>query len=693
MKIHHLGLLAGAVLAALATMPARADDGAPSTANGCGRLKMVVPLPIPTTRFRMPYPSDARERNQKGHVFLRVLVDKYGFARNPEVVVSSGYAQLDQAAIDSVKDRWRWEPPPPECQESGVITGVTFDWDLVWKEGDVPSHTIYLDDPFYPAQARTRKLSGKGKVEYTISGDNKVTDARVTAGTGSTELDAAMLAAVRTMSFRYGTTSTTFTASQPLEFVPRENPDTFRALMGPAIVPNPSDLPGKVPHFTIVDPYPAPSRSNDCGRATSVFLEAGPVNAGPRYPIEALSSGKQGRTVLDLLVDKTGTVSEATVAETSGSPILDEAAVKGMKGLYHYQAPPPECADQGVRLRNHVDWGAGSGVRRIMAGDPAYPAEAMAAKLSGSGVVQIVRSQDGDLVSTKVLTSTNSPVLDAAMVKYATDMRFTPGTKEFHRLSNVSLALDFIGDPAAMRAAAAAPARRIAPTPPPPGASNDCGRGADVYLAPVDGSHALVQIPMVTAETSLYLFPGLHTPMKPSFQAQGALKMQVLVDKDGKAASVTVAASSAPPEMERAVTGTVKESYRWAPPPPECADRGVMLTVNYISTTAPDELQIYVDDPAYPDAARARSMGAAGVVNIRYHGDKIDDTKVAISAGSPELDAAMIKVASDRLLADVRADPKPYSNIVNLSVMFMPAFVTSPAQQTAQRLHAEAAAP
>ena len=687
------GWLVGMVLAALAVTPAWADDGQykPSAANGCGRLQKVRLTPIYSTRRIAPYPEDAQRRSQAGQTILRLLIDKYGFARNPEVVISSGYAQLDQAAIDSIRDRWRWEPPPPECQESGVVISETYNWNLRGPGSKEKPSPIYLDDPLYPGEARARKQGGTGEVEYTISPDNKVTDAHVTSSTGSPALDAAMIAQIQEWDQDWvlpasATASTSYTAKHRLEFIPHDDPVSLKVLMGPAIIPNPADLPGKPPHFTIVELYPAPSRANDCGRAAPVFLEAGPVNAGPRYPIEALSSGKQGRTVLDLLVDKSGTVSEATVAESSGSPILDEAAVKGMKGLYHYQAPPPECADQGVRLRDHLDWGAGSGVQRIMAGDPAYPAEAVAAKLSGSGVVQIVRSQDGDLVSTKVLTSTNSPVLDAAMVKYATDMRFTPGTKEFHRASNASLALEFLGDPDAMRAAAAAPVRRIAPPAPPPSTANDCGRGGDVYLAPMDNSHVLVPIPMVTVEPATRFRPAqiLH--------AQGALKMQVIVDKDGKPASVTVAASSAPPDMERVVTGTVKENYRWAPPPPECADRGVMLNVNYVYTWAPVRLQIYADDPDYPDAARAKSMGAAGVVQIRYHDNQIDDAKVIVSTNVPELDAAMIRVVSDRLLADMRADPKPRSALQNFALMFMPAFVSSPRQLAAQRSQAQAGA-
>ncbi len=679
--------LTSAVLSASTASSAWADDDtqvAPSTANGCGRLKMVAPLSVPTTRYRAPYPQDARQRNQKGHVLLRVLVDKYGFARNPEVVISSGYAQLDQASIDSVKDRWRWELPPPECQESGVVAGVTFDWNLVRKAGDIPPEMVYLDDAFYPAKARERKLGGEGKVEYTISGDNKVTDARVTASTGSPDLDAAMLAKIRTIRFPYGTTSTNFTASQPFEFVPHDDPDTFKALMGPAIIPNPADLPGTPPRFRYVYPWPAPSLANGCGRDRPVYLEPSPTNSGLAYPVEG--AGKEGRTVIDVLIDKSGTASDVTVTGSSGSQVLDQVVVKGIKGLWHYQAPPLECADSGVHMHIPVDTFYGEARTRIMAGDPTYPAEAVAAKLSGSGVVYIARRADGDLFDARVVTSTNSPVLDAAMIKLATELRFTPGTKEQHLPLGGTYAIEFVGDPDAMRAAAAAPVRRIAPPAPPPSAANECGRTGDVYLAPVDSSHRTVPIPMVEVEHARQI-PGFSRPFEipaRSFRAQGALEMRVLVDKDGKAASVTVAQSSAPPAMERVVTGTVKENYRWAPPPPECAEKGVMLNVNYIYTSAPEKLQIYADDPVYPDAARARSMGAAGVVNIRYHGDKIDDAKVVVSTGSPELDAAMIKVASDRLLADMQADPKPEPAIVDLPLMFMPAFVASPKPQAAR---------
>src|SRR5262249_14108641 len=99
------------------------------------------------------------------------------------------------------------------------------------------------------------------------------------------------------------------------------------------------------------------------------------------------------------------------------------------------------------------------------------------------------------------------------------------------------------------------------------------------------------------------------------------------------------------------------------------------------------------DDPDYPQAARARSMGAAGTVELHYDHDKIGDAKAVISAGSPELDAAMIRIVSDRLLADMRANSQPGSATRNFPVMFMPSFVTRPAQQGARKSQAQAAAP
>jgi len=55
------------------------------------------------------YTEDARRGGFEGVVTLKVVVGKDGLARNIDVTVSSGYPNLDQKAIDAVKD-WRFKP-------------------------------------------------------------------------------------------------------------------------------------------------------------------------------------------------------------------------------------------------------------------------------------------------------------------------------------------------------------------------------------------------------------------------------------------------------------------------------------------------------------------------------------------------------------------------------------------------------
>jgi len=49
------------------------------------------------------------------------------------------------------------------------------------------------------------------------------------------------------------------------------------------------------------------------------------------YPLEAFNLGIEGRTVIKLLIDEEGNIIESSVLEPSGSPILDESALKMIK--------------------------------------------------------------------------------------------------------------------------------------------------------------------------------------------------------------------------------------------------------------------------------------------------------------------------------------------------------------------------
>src|SRR4051812_13979161 len=89
-----------------------------------------------------------------------------------------------------------------------------------------------------------------------------------------------------------------------------------------------------------------------CVVFTSVVL-AGTVSAQPAadapraltatsvtdadYPLTALIAAEQGRTTLNLTVGPDGRVADAQVARSSGSRILDEAAIRIAKGRWRYQ--------------------------------------------------------------------------------------------------------------------------------------------------------------------------------------------------------------------------------------------------------------------------------------------------------------------------------------------------------------------
>lgn len=56
-----------------------------------------------------------------------------------------------------------------------------------------------------------------------------------------------------------------------------------------------------------------------------------PGNPAPVYPLPARRAGREGRTVLRVLVDASGNCSEAHILASSGTPSLDEAALAAVR--------------------------------------------------------------------------------------------------------------------------------------------------------------------------------------------------------------------------------------------------------------------------------------------------------------------------------------------------------------------------
>jgi protein TonB len=59
------------------------------------------------------YPSFAARNHYQGTVTLEIMVDASGAVTSAKVYKASGFPILDQAALQTVKDRWRFLPGPP----------------------------------------------------------------------------------------------------------------------------------------------------------------------------------------------------------------------------------------------------------------------------------------------------------------------------------------------------------------------------------------------------------------------------------------------------------------------------------------------------------------------------------------------------------------------------------------------------
>jgi TonB family protein len=68
------------------------------------------------------YPADAKRNGHQGKVLARVRIDRAGFVSDAEIVRSSGFPSLDQAALEFFKCQ-RYEPGTVD----GVPSAMSFD--------------------------------------------------------------------------------------------------------------------------------------------------------------------------------------------------------------------------------------------------------------------------------------------------------------------------------------------------------------------------------------------------------------------------------------------------------------------------------------------------------------------------------------------------------------------------------------
>jgi len=101
-----------------------------------------------------------------------------------------------------------------------------------------------------------------------------------------------------------------------------------------------------VPAALAQPPAPAPARVEAVWRQTLKISSTGEGGERPQpaYPPIALSAGEQGSVTVALTVDDAGTITEISVKESSGHPVLDRSTVEFLKR--HWLVPPAHGSHQ-----------------------------------------------------------------------------------------------------------------------------------------------------------------------------------------------------------------------------------------------------------------------------------------------------------------------------------------------------------
>jgi TonB family protein len=73
---------------------------------------LATPISVLNTHIMPPYPTISQRLGEQGTTILAVQINAAGDCIDASIKKSSGSDRLDQAAIDYVKARWKWQPTP-----------------------------------------------------------------------------------------------------------------------------------------------------------------------------------------------------------------------------------------------------------------------------------------------------------------------------------------------------------------------------------------------------------------------------------------------------------------------------------------------------------------------------------------------------------------------------------------------------
>lgn len=339
-------------------------------------------------------------------------------------------------------------PGPARAQSQAPADGV-----YPWGAGAPPS-VVRVVEPTYPADGFRARIQGVVEVEAVVLKDGRVGEARVTRSLDR-GIDAAALQAVRRWQFRPATVD-----GQPVAMrVPVEVEFRLPA-GGETAVPS-----------ALLDSPPVLAQPVYASNVSAAPVLASQVP--PSYTADAIRARIQGQVQLEAVVLPDGTVGEVRVTRSLDDRFgLDEKAVEavrqwrfapgrvdgqpaavavtvsldfrlpdadgsmngrrsvgqsGLKG--RRDTAPPAGDEEFMQGAVRVGEEGVSGPKLIDAALPEYTAQARAAGLEGTVVVQAVVLPDGTVGRARVIESLSAPLgLDAEALRAALKYEFEPGS-------------------------------------------------------------------------------------------------------------------------------------------------------------------------------------------------------------------------------------------------------------------------
>ena len=146
------------------------------------------PRSIMSTHTVAPYPKASLEAFEEGNVLAEVAIGTGGAPTDVQLLVSSGYPNLDAGVLAHLKAKWLWEPEPSGCPARRARVQVTMD--LRDAGVQAPPRVIKLlmtDGDFPPGAGRAAR--GTTSIAVSLGGPGVLKKIHLLKSSGYAELD------------------------------------------------------------------------------------------------------------------------------------------------------------------------------------------------------------------------------------------------------------------------------------------------------------------------------------------------------------------------------------------------------------------------------------------------------------------------------------------------------------------------